>query len=347
MDETNGSGVVLRAVLAVVVLMGLLIWLDLDSVVAAHLVLQDQTDVRSDIGSLLQDQMTSAATSGLPNELASGWRLEEIEPVTTSSEYSCPVWCPTGDGRLALLGQDGTYVYSVGDRRLSRISAQVAGFKYRWTADGSALYYRTTLGDGLQALESIDTRSGSLSILRRGSDLKMPLEVFPGVYFSSGPKPAATKQADGALGGTPATAAFQEDDQIYVVQGGAIRQVTHGEGKHFLPQLSFDRRKVLYQELATGMFVLSLDSGETFPLGQGSDPVWCGNSEQIVFERARDNGHTITDSDLYLVTLAGALNQLTDTEDRIEMRPSCSSDGHFLAFDAGGAVYVGKLRKEQ
>jgi Tol biopolymer transport system component len=81
-------------------------------------------------------------------------------------------------------------------------------------------------------------------------------------------------------------------------------------------------------------------------LGIGYRPKWSPDSKTICYMITEDEGHTITASDLYLVNADGSgKRKLTSTPDKIEMNPSFSPDGKFIAFDEmnEGAVFIMKI----
>ncbi|MEM1297544.1 MAG: hypothetical protein AAGH89_19410 [Verrucomicrobiota bacterium] len=80
-------------------------------------------------------------------------------------------------------------------------------------------------------------------------------------------------------------------------------------------------------------------------LGEGQDVTWAPDSSFIVYVHAKDDGHKIVESDLYLYELrAKKLYNLTADSGLMIDSPSLSPDGKTVAFSADGAIYVGTIQ---
>lgn len=270
------------------------------------------------------------------------WRLAKPEAVTPQGDYSAPAWSPDG-GALACVGGGATYRFTVADKSLKEVSRVRAGFKFFWTRAGDALIWRAQTPDKPLQIQRLDINTGRLTTFAEAADLGLPQETGDGVLqFRDGPRVRVCQSATGAA--LPVQNAvrpyvYQLRDEIFLSAGGQSRKLTKGDGQYFLPQLSPDGAKVLYQELSRGMFVADLTTGMTLNLGLGDDPSWSPDSRAIVFELTRDDGHNITSSELFVTDLRGRRAQLTRTPNLNEMRPAWSPDGKFIAFDADGRIY--------
>jgi Tol biopolymer transport system component len=273
-----------------------------------------------------------------PMRPAAEWRLAKAEALTIPNGFAAPAWSPDGSA-LAFISEQGTFRYSLADKSLRELSRTRAGYKFFWTGDGAALAYRAhTPGEPLR-IETLDVATGRLKILAEAVDLGLPQETGDGaLQFRDGREMRLLNAQTGAQL-APQTATrpyvYQLRDDIYL----NTRKLTKGDGQYFLPQLSPDGQKVIYQELARGLYLTDLTSGVTVNLGPGTDPAWSPDSKFVVFSVTADDGHNITAAELYLADLAGRKRQLTHTPGLPEMNPAWSPDGKFLAFDARGAIY--------
>jgi dipeptidyl aminopeptidase/acylaminoacyl peptidase len=284
-----------------------------------------------------------------PLRPAAEWRLENVEPLTLPGGFAAPVWSPDG-GALAFVSERGTHRFVLPEKSLRNVAPTRAGYKFFWMRDGKALAYRAHTPDKPLRIERLDIADGRLAPLAEGIDLGLPQETGAGLLqFRDGAEMRLLRADTGA----PATDApprgyvYQFRDDIYFNANGATRKLTAGDGQYFLPQLSPDGQKVLYQELTSGLRILDLASGRTLNLGAGTDPAWSPDSRFVVFEITRDDGHNITSSDLFAADSSGRRRQLTDTPDKMEMNPAWSPDGKFIAFDADGVIYRAAVKMEE
>jgi hypothetical protein len=137
----------------------------------------------------------------------------------------------------------------------------------------------------------------------------------------------------------------QREDRIVALEDGSARGVMGQKGDRFFrPQLSPDGRRLLAQEMASGIHVLDLASGEAFHVGTGSNPVWFPDSQRILFNRSQDDGATITASELFVYDLSNGVElQLTNTPQRHEILAAVSPDGEQIAFEAEQRIYRGRV----
>jgi hypothetical protein len=280
-----------------------------------------------------------------PPELEPLVRLVNVRPVTATGGFRSPVWCPTAAGLLAFIGHDGTYTFDVVTGRVEKRSTTIAGPFFVWADDDQGLVFRSVDDQGDMRIDHISLLTGDVITLAASADLTLPQRVSRGVAYrdSTRLRKAVAASNVPAASITPEDVfAYQSGDNIYLVTGGRAAAITHSPGQFFLPWLSPDRTKVLFQELSTGLYVYDLRTGVTTALGPGDDASWAPTGDLVVFEVTADNGHNITASNLFVADLTGRRVRLTDTTAiGRPMRPSWSSDGQHLAFDdSAGTLFV-------
>jgi len=254
-------------------------------------------------------------------------RIVNVRAITQGGEFRNASWSPSAAGLLAFIGRDGTYTFDLATRRVVKRSSTIAAPFFAWTNDAKGLVFRIVDERGTMRMEQLSLVDGHVTTLATSTDLPLPRSV------SRAPEDVFT---------------YQSDDNIYLVNAGRTVAITQGGGQYFLPRLSPDGTKVLFQDVATGLYVYDIRTGGTTALGIGDDASWAPTSALVVFEVASDDGHNVTASELFVADLTGRRVRLTEAAAHLRpMRPSWSADGAHLAFDAEGSIYVADvIRKE-
>ena len=247
--------------------------------------------------------------------------LAHVRAVTTGKDHIAPMWAPNGKHlSFSTFQYQGLYVLEMDNGSITKlVDDAFSGYAPKWAKNSDHLFYRQH-GQGItEAL----TRSVSLEGRKRVMKQAAPLEG----------------------------ARFQVRDTDIVMSNysagkrtGNLTVVTQGGDRYFAPVLSPDGMKLLYEGIASGIYVLDLNTHETIHVGRGNHPAWSSDSLSIVFDRSQDNGYELLSSELFLFSLMDQSTvQLTDTKDALEQRPSFSPDGKWLAFDRDGAIFIGAL----
>ena len=272
------------------------------------------------------------------------FNLENVRRITEFNRYTHPVWSRNKPSILAFIGHDGTFIISPSEGKIKKISTERAGFKFSWTKDGKALFFRARVDEQRMAIKLIEIETGGVSILLESSNLGIPHQTEPGsIQFRDADQFRSIKLSRTSSVRYELPFAYQLNDQILVVAKGITKQITTTDGKYFLPEISPDGTKVLYQEISRGIYVTELQNNKIFYLGNGDDPAWSPDSKHIIYEITTDDGHSIMSSELYIASLDRQKIQLTNTYDLLEMRPSWSMDGKFIAYEANGGIFIAEI----
>ncbi len=242
-------------------------------------------------------------------------RLGPPKAVTSKAEgeFIAPRWSPDG---LELLfsrpGYNGLYTKGVEGGKLRELTdADHVGFKSRWNPDGTI---------------TAQTNDGKVQQL--GPD-GTPLEA---------PSPMQDLDYVGA---------FTQDDKVYYrsAPGEPAKLISEGDDRFYGGVVSPDGRYIAYNGLHTGLYIASLDgSGRVVYLGEGHSPSWLPDGSGIVYNVSIDDGHQLLASDLYLASVDGStISNLTQTPGQIEINPSVSPDGQWVAYEVEGVIYVAPL----
>ena len=276
--------------------------------------------------------------------------LANVRRITPERDYVSPAWSPFSADHIAFAprGFAGIYLMALSANEISLLTGDVAsGFRFVWTPDGQHIVYRAKQDPLNSIIGMVNVRTKlkrSLSIA--GPDIGLPILKSKGVIAYCVSDRLEEIAVDVASRQTPGEIewpiVFQRDDQIFVSIGGAVNRVSKPPGKYYLPMLSPDGTNVVYEEISRGIYVSNVSHpDQIIYLGQGNNPKWSPNGAYIVYEIPIDNGNAITSSSLYVFDVVGRkATRLTNTVSTVERRPSFSSDGARVAFDANGAIYI-------
>jgi Tol biopolymer transport system component len=245
--------------------------------------------------------------------------LSNIERVSPWKDYLAPLWAP--DGLHIAYSQHNynkLYIIDVSSKEeYLLIEGPGCGFRPEWDESGDRLYFRKRRGSSLAPLEASVSLDGV-----RSEAFRQRREVSLGIDI----KQDAIYRAD---------------------RSKKSSQISGVNDKFYGPILSPDERYLVFQGISTGIYIHNIESGETVSIGQGDYPTWAPKSNAIFFDRTEDDGHYITKGDIYCYRLDDqSLFQLTNTPGIVEQRASVSPDGRMIAFDAQGAIFVGRLAPE-
>lgn len=247
-----------------------------------------------------------------PTMISSGRRAMNVRPLTDKSkqgEFLSPRWSPDGLMIIASRpGYDGLYVIDAQTGESRRI-ADGSSFNASWNPDGT-----------------IDVK---------GEDGTTRTYDAEGTLLASKP----TEARSGPV--------YAEQDTIFArTEEGGVVPLTGNDDRYFNPVLSPDGKHLIYEGLVTGLYMVPVD-GSSAPvyIGKGNNPQWMPDSSGVVFDVTADDGHHLTEGDLFFVDRGQSeRTNLTPGDALISQRPSVDPSGNRLAFESDGTIYVGEVR---
>ena len=119
------------------------------------------------------------------------------------------------------------------------------------------------------------------------------------------------------------------------------------EGQVLNLALSPDGTKMAFEIMGGHLWVANVDGSSPVDLGIGNRPTWGPNSDKIVYMVTEDDGHEFTEADIYAVNADGSGKvNLTETPDILEMYPTWSPDGNWIAYSTlgDGKIFIQEVQ---
>ncbi len=276
-----------------------------------------------------------------------------------------PRWSPNGK-YVAMTGDNytGILLYHLDDQKvISLTSDRAAGFGLSWSPDGETLVSRVARFDNKRRLNAIKL----YDINRKNERIVLDYTpATPGLpaWNKNGTAVLALVQDEVELfsvSDSPMIQSTMPDSPIPLIDGDELVLVresdtgdrivkTRTRSRILNAVLSPDGEKIAYEVYGGSMHVMNIDGTNNIDLGPGFRPRWHPDSQHLVYMITQDDGHRITESDLYTIRIDGQdKTRLQFSENRLEMNPDWSPDGHWIAYDISdlGAVYRVEVQSDE
>lgn len=249
-----------------------------------------------------------------------------------------PVWSPDGS-RIAVTTDNyaGILVANANGSNLKCVTNESgAGYKMKWSDDGTQILGRTNVLENNRVLHEIkkwDVATGKADILVGKS------RNIKGTPTWKSVKTASTINKTGVY-------ELMVNDPVKATS--KIASLNKYSGKMIInPALSPDGSKVAFQIPGHGMWICDSNGGNLKNIGKGSNPQWLPDNESIIYTLVSDDGSNFTASDIYSMNVnSGKKYLLTQNTDLIPLTPSVSPDGQKVAFENAidASIYVINLK---
>lgn len=271
--------------------------------------------------------------------------LETVFIPTDNSYYTAPKFSPDGNKILfTKFGYKGLWLYDISEKSVVQINDYTgAGYEPVFTADSRRIVFRVdeyknkrkysalaiqAIGD--KRIEYLSEKMRFLSPALGLNANQVVAVADKSVRAFSINKGISTQSINVQ---EPIT--YIEDQKIALIKDGEKKILSpFGDGNYIWPSLSPDRTRLLFTYVGRGTFVSDLDGGIISELGFARAPQWAADGKWVVYMLDEDDGHVITASDIWAVSVDGEIRiQLTNTTDVKEMYPDWSPKMDKIAFD--------------
>jgi len=272
-------------------------------------------------------------------------------------DFSNPLWSP--DGKLIAFtnkGQSGIFITDKEGKTFVTLTNETgAGYKFSWSLDNEYIAYRATSFNGnkrMQYIKIVNVKDTLKVVLVSKNGIQPPVWQYSG----KGKRVAYVIDSKVILSDNyPFTSEefkavyklpninknfFYKSGHLYLMSDALLEASNAIEGMD--PVISPDRKSYIYS-FEGKLHLRDFDSDTETVLGIGSHPSWAPDGSKIVYQQTKDDGHVITDADLYIMNLSTKESYpLTSSKAVLEVNPSWSPDGKSIVFNGenDGAIYL-------
>ena len=227
-------------------------------------------------------------------------------------------------------------------RQLSKVKG--AGFIKRWSPDSKWLLFRETFRENnksKQLLKVVEVYSKNVSGISVPANKFEDVRWFSGdkLYIRSEGKSLYIKSGLFVDNKKPKTQlAVHTDPKKILIENmnkADLSILTPVLGANYLnPKLSPDGKKIVFKVIGGNLHVYELNNFQLHDLGTGERPDWSPDSERIIYQITKDDGHSVISSDIYVIKFDGTKRRaVTRTKNVNEMRPSFFPNGKKIIYD--------------
>ncbi len=291
--------------------------------------------------------------------LAQTISVVKIEKIEALADHS--FWFPRQgiNSDLIYLTKDnyqGIYAFDLKSKRLQTITTDAgAGYNFIVAPAEKAIYYRTNRYIGFKKFSSLVKYSipekSKTFIEKDQRELSPPLKLASGyVAYTKSFKPQLIN-ISGAVNKNqalpqPVFAALQ--NRKIALYRGKEKNVLQpmGEGIYLWPSVSPKGDRLLFTVAGKGTYISDLEGNILVELGYANAPQWSPDGRWVVYMTDKDDGHFITESEIWVSSADGKRKiQITNTKDIHEMYPSWSTDNKNIFFCTDkGEIYIAEIR---
>lgn len=289
-------------------------------------------------------------------------RIGEVQRLVggNGEVFMSPVWSP--DGKMIAFTTEkynGIWVINLDNKNVKQITNEpAAGFIIKWSKNSENILTRVARFEGMKRFNAVKIFNVLTGEEKQLSDYRT---IMPGIPdWANGDEEVFIYNRDkleifptGLTSTETSTAekiVYKRNNKIAVenLTANALNiyePVTNGEILNLT--ISPDGLKVAFEIIGGNMYSMNIDGTNLVDLGIGYRPSWSHNSQYLVYMITEDDGHQYTSSDIYTIRFDGSEKTNLTNTNKLEMNPSWSPDGRFIAYDVyeEGAIYIMEINK--
>jgi len=266
-----------------------------------------------------------------------------------------PRWSPDGS-KIAFtsIRYKGLWVVESDGTNLLHLSDDpAAGFGFSWSPDSRHILFRAAKYDENRRLNAVKQIDVIAQVEKQLTDYRSVLPGLPEWFGTNGEIAFFNGKGLEILGSGIGLQNSGQQKIAYIKNGNivvttplskALDTLKPLQGANYInTELSPDNKKIAFEQIGGNLYIMDTDGHNLKEIGPGHRPQWSADSRYITYMITQDDGHDFTASDIYISSADGKFKQqITETDNRIEMNPSWSPDGSKIIFDnyLDGVIYI-------
>lgn len=261
-----------------------------------------------------------------------GQKIQDFERIDIDGFYTNPLFSPTGEYVL-LTGEHlkGVFLLNLSDNSVKQISDKPgSGYSYSWDKSGDSFYFKERSEKDFVANSKVINYN-----LRDHYSKKV--ENMDHNFLPN-------------FNGSTEIVVFTNLSNLKIeaknLSSSKTWTVTNDEGQFYNAILSHDGKKVAVHNGAD-IYVYDIDgNSKGRKIGTGIATAWTEDNKNLIgFLDESEDGHTVSNSELYLFDVENArTKRITNTEVISEMFPTIHKDKVIFADDKSGSLFIATLK---
>ena len=283
------------------------------------------------------------------------FKVKEVKVISPDDGYLiAPKWSPNGYFIAAAGDRYGSiWLYSVKTGMWKKlIEENGSGWDFDWSPDSKKITFRVNIFKDKRkktTIKYIDVIANEIEgISDYGKDFSTPKwitsEIF--AYLHKGKYKSFSIINKTFI--EPERRLKQKNICLFSNKGIYVRKSNQKlkllkplKGKTFNVSFSPDGSKILFEKPGGKIYTLQERTNKIKFIAEGEMPAWSPDGNYIVYANPKDDGHNIISSDIFICDADGQNSQqITQTEEELEMRPHWSPDGKKIVCDSKGKIML-------
>lgn len=274
----------------------------------------------------------------------------------SSGYLMAPKWSP--DNRTIAVSTEnyrGIYLLNYQTGEMTTLTDEPAtGFGFQWSGDGKSILTVVSKEENKQIKRAVVVFDLATKAMSNISGFESSLPGIP--CWTRDYKNAIMNYSDRLRLYSIDAKSVASGAVLYVKQDRIVSRDISAKGETLLGKpdervinlvYSPDGSKIAYEIIGGSLMVMNADGTNPVSLGTGHRPSWSPNGKYVTYMVTTDDGHRYTSSDIFVSSVDGKERiNLSSTPDILEMNPSWSFDGKWIAYDQldRGKIYIQEVK---
>lgn len=271
-----------------------------------------------------------------------------------------PKWSPDGNYIAAAGDNYGSiWLYHVKTERWKKLTEENgAGWDFDWSPDSKKIAFRANIFKNRRkqtTIKYVDITTGKVEkVIEYDRNLSTPKWINNNILAFMHKDEFKTvsviqKSMTKLAANLPQknVCLFSADGIYTKTLSRDVRILTSLKGQTFHVSYSPDGASILFEKPGSQIFSFNERTETIKFITEGEMPAWSPDSKFIVFANPKDDGHQFISSDILICDANGKnKQQLTQTDDELEMHPYWSPDGKKIVCDSNDKIILIFLEPE-